>query len=369
MALLRYPGGKSRMLTHLWPYLEHLTRGNAYAEPFVGGGSTALKVAENCPKIDIILNDLDSDISNFWKVIAAVNGDDDFKSLCSIVEDSKTKTDDPSERFNYWKQVKNSKPSTQPERAFKLLFLNKTCYGGLIDGAPIGGWHQQGWEGRGNRRVVCQYTVERIIRELEKAHTRLKHRTQIENLDVLAFLKAHSQCPAYLDPPYYNAHRQYRYHMNNEQHEALAACLKERHFPWIVSYNSHTSIKMLYSWTRIDEFEVGYSNAQRKRIKGHIQKWTKKQELIIISPDLQCHTVPKIMAKKTKVTDSNTTLESVPMTYTICAAVVSLNRLVMATISTTSSTAQKKLTQATGKDNDVLSAEGYKIGYFDVIPK
>jgi hypothetical protein len=67
---LRYPGGKSKLLRHIAPLLAPaLAKAEAFAEPCGGGGSTALWVAENHPKMKIILNDLDPEIAAVWRVV------------------------------------------------------------------------------------------------------------------------------------------------------------------------------------------------------------------------------------------------------------------------------------------------------------
>lgn len=66
MKFLRYPGGKSRLLTHLTKYIppSQDIKGT-YIEPFVGGGSVFFYLKPS----NAILSDLNSDLIELYKGI------------------------------------------------------------------------------------------------------------------------------------------------------------------------------------------------------------------------------------------------------------------------------------------------------------
>jgi hypothetical protein len=85
ISIFRYPGGKSKLLKYFMPLIS-LTDSpqHTYIEPFVGGGSVALAVAQKLPSVRLILNDRDENISSFWKMVAC--GDDrDVKQLLALI--------------------------------------------------------------------------------------------------------------------------------------------------------------------------------------------------------------------------------------------------------------------------------------------
>jgi DNA adenine methylase len=61
---LRYPGGKSKALKTLSSWIP--TDFKEYREPFVGGGSLALLISQNYPKVPIWINDKYFYLYNFW---------------------------------------------------------------------------------------------------------------------------------------------------------------------------------------------------------------------------------------------------------------------------------------------------------------
>ena len=76
----RYFCGKSRYTDFILPTLYRYSGFSVYVEPFVGGGSVALAMAERYPNIKLILNDLDKGIWAFWDLIANAP-DSEFQEL------------------------------------------------------------------------------------------------------------------------------------------------------------------------------------------------------------------------------------------------------------------------------------------------
>ena len=55
---LRYPGGKSRAVKKINPYITDLSSYRQYREPFLGGGSVELHISKMYPKLDIWVRDM-----------------------------------------------------------------------------------------------------------------------------------------------------------------------------------------------------------------------------------------------------------------------------------------------------------------------
>ena len=64
---LRYPGGKSRAIKKMAPYLPDMKEYKEYREPFLGGGSFAIWMTQTYPHLDIWVNDMYPPLVNFWK--------------------------------------------------------------------------------------------------------------------------------------------------------------------------------------------------------------------------------------------------------------------------------------------------------------
>ena len=67
--VFRYPGGKTKLLKKFQDSLI-LSPNDDYYEPFVGGGSVLIHIAQKYPKAKLVVNDLDQHIYSFWKLLA-----------------------------------------------------------------------------------------------------------------------------------------------------------------------------------------------------------------------------------------------------------------------------------------------------------
>lgn len=290
MTMLRYPGGKSRLLKQIVPRIEAQLGDLNYAEVMVGGGSIALKIGSLYPERQIILNDADADVANFWAVVSGQYGADAFEALVERVEATRGPTDDNVNGFDYWKQVKASRPVMVEDKAFRFVFLNKTTFGGQIDASPVGGLDQEGWQGANGRKVYCQYNVDNIIKEMHKCRQILTGRTTVTNLDVMAVLQdLPDDYLAYIDPPYFpgKANKLYRFEMPKDKHAELAAFLEQwSGRPWVLSYDEHLEVRRLYEWAAIEVIEANYSHGpglpEAERKQGKRKTWKASKELIIL---------------------------------------------------------------------------------------
>lgn len=339
-ALLRYPGGKSRVFPIIWRHVAPIIV-DRYAEPFAGGGSTFLGAAKHLPKVQMLINDKDPDVACFWRVVCGA--DTDFEALCKEVTASHEPTDDPARRFAYWREIRDAKPQEQSKRAFRFIFLNKTTFGGQIDASPIGGWNQNGWKGRDNRLVVCQYSVKNVLKNLHKARKLLAGRTTVYNLDVINFLDLIPPTPLYVDPPYFpsSANKLYRFGMNTDEHAALAARLRGYESPWVLSYDDCEEVRSLYSWASFYGMDIKYSSAPAKK------NWKLKTELIIkpmeqttereTTTQSPAAAKPNSMRKKSEVAE-----EAISPTYIVWAALNLHGGLLPSTASNTKEGAAAK---------------------------
>lgn len=263
-----------KVLSHLVPLMGY----GPYVEPMIGGGSVALQIAKTYPRKDIILNDLDPEVATFWRVVSGQEGQTAFLTLCREIELSRGPMDHPVRRLDYWIKIRESNFEEPGRRAFRFLFLNKTCFGGQIDEGPMGGWGQNGWAGRANRGLACQYTVKTILAQLHDANNLLGGRTRVENMDGLELLMSiKPPLTAYIDPPYFpgRSNQLYRFGMGLRQHEALADYLKKCPGSWLLSYDESSAVRALYGWAWIQPIEAKYSHGPGNRA------WKCKTELLL----------------------------------------------------------------------------------------
>ena len=130
---LRYPGGKSKATTKMAPYFPPKNNVKHYREPFLGGGSVALWMAQNYNLESVWVNDLYWPLYNFW-VQLRDNGDE----LSDILHDLKTRhdtIDKAKEMFLEFKDNIDEGPALL--RAVKFWAINKCSFSGLTESSSF----------------------------------------------------------------------------------------------------------------------------------------------------------------------------------------------------------------------------------------
>jgi len=256
--IMRYPGGKSKLISEIGKFLDPLLiECDIYTEPFVGGGSVALHAAKKNDGMILHLNDLDSGISSFWKIVV----DGDLDSLFKLMRRH------PSVRL--FKELRDSTPVDVVDKAYKALFLNRCAFSGISTSGPIGGYDQKSeW------KIGCRYNYVRLKKEIEEAHELLRDRTVVTGIDFRKVMN--NDGLYYVDAPYYTKGDQlYPVKMLHKDHVVLMYILQGND-NWVASYDQCKEIRELYSWAKIIPIKAGYS------INGIKKSWKRSKECIII---------------------------------------------------------------------------------------
>jgi DNA adenine methylase len=271
MSLLRYCGGKVKQAKNIVPHIK-VQAGGVFCEPFVGGGSVALAVAEREMKIRkrsynpgaplrIVLNDRNPGVAAFWSIISG----EDWASYRAFV----TRVIDAEPSVTLFKSLKASQPTTQGDLAYKFFLLNRMCFMPSNGKRPLGGWTQP----RGGIDDRCN--MESLIDQMHAAREILIGRTSVFALDFSKVIAAaESDWTLYLDPPYYAAGSELytEFTMEDEKHIELRDMLRETPADWVLSYDKHTRIAELYTedFADVHPLEVQYSMHARKATEALI---------------------------------------------------------------------------------------------------
>lgn len=120
--LLKWPGGKTRVLKHLQPFIPETY--NRYYEPFVGGGAFFFHNRFH----DAVLSDVNTELVNFYQQVQQnpdellqLLGSDVFQNTKTCYMQVRSWDQDPG-----WVEQR-----TPAERAARFFFLNKTGFNGL----------------------------------------------------------------------------------------------------------------------------------------------------------------------------------------------------------------------------------------------
>ncbi len=131
---LKWAGGKRQLLPiindNLPPELKS-GKINRYIEPFVGGGAVLFDLLQKYEFKAIIINDLNVDLINLYKVVK--NDVTTLINKLSVISDEYLLLDkDARKKYFYSARKKfNNVPSGSIEKSVYLMFLNKTCFNGL----------------------------------------------------------------------------------------------------------------------------------------------------------------------------------------------------------------------------------------------
>jgi DNA adenine methylase len=238
---LSYIGGKNRLAKQIIAMLPAHT---TYVEPFSGGA----QVFFHKPPSEVeVLNDLDREIVNFYRVCQWHHDEliRYFKfSLVSRSQFDLFKTTDPA-------------ALTDIQRAARYLYLQKTCYGGLVRHKNYGG----------NVTQPPGFNIERLPEILEDSHARLA-RVQIESLPYEQVLERYDRPTTlfYLDPPYFGR-KLYNYNFEPGDFTTLAGRLKGLKGKFVLSLNDVPEVRRIFRGFTIKGVELFYTAQQKAGLR------------------------------------------------------------------------------------------------------
>lgn len=231
---LSYIGGKNRLAKQLIAmFPEHTT----YVEAFAGGAQVLFHKEPS--KVEVV-NDLDGDIVNFFRV-CQLHHEELVRYLRYTVVSRK-----------WFELLKGTDPAslTDIQRAARHLYLLKNCFAGLVRNLN---YHLHVVQPPG-------FNLERLPELLENTHKRLA-RVQIECLPYEEVLKRYDR-PAtffYLDPPYWGR-KLYRHNFTTEDFVKLEERLRKIKGKFMLSLNDVPEVRALFKNFHIREIELHYTS-------------------------------------------------------------------------------------------------------------
>ena len=262
--IFRFPGSKAQFLAPLAPFLDRLLQGRkSFHDVFTGGGAVSLFVAARYPGLELCLNDLDPDLSAFWRVVAG----DEVEALCDRLALRPT--------IDLFYELRRTAPKTDVDRAFRALFFSRCCFSGLLHGNPLGGERQMS----PTNKVFSRYHGARLVQQIRQAHKLISRRTLVTCADGAQYVRRHPTAPMYVDPPYFEkGDRLYRQRMMLADHLRLADALRSAS-TWVLSYDRSPVIEELFEWAHCHAIGARYS------VSGKKTKWATNEELVIVPRD------------------------------------------------------------------------------------
>lgn len=247
-ALLKYPGAKNRLAPWI---VSHIPSHKVYCEPFLGSAAVFLNKE---PAYNEILNDLDDDIYNFFKVVR-----ENPEELCRLIEAT------PYSRTEYTTAYVESEEealSIESARRFAVK-----CWQGF----GCGNKYKNGYRrGIGAASPNPAKAWARLPETIQLAAERIKN-AQIEHKDALELITdlCGKDTFIYIDPPYLQDTRKsylYNHEMTDEQHAELLQIVKESDCKIMISaYENELYDNVLADWKK--EHKSTTAECSRRRVE------------------------------------------------------------------------------------------------------
>ena len=279
--MMRYPGGKLRLQKKINKVIELVypdSKNNwVVGEPFTGGGGSLINMALDFPNWKFRINDLNPEVYTFWKFFALANPKE-MADFYKKIEQAKPTLKSYYEMFGDKdatpeEQTKNCESMKPIDRAFRIIFLNKTSFGGYITQAlPIGGKKQQSkWH------VDEYWNPKNIIKKCQKAKSAIDGKIlSVDNLDCSNFVKKYKFDFVYADPPYIVYGKQW-YGCDFDM-KALTKFREDLSGRWCISMDSIKETKELFKDDRIELVDVKHT---AKSLTKGTNKIKSAEELVV----------------------------------------------------------------------------------------
>ncbi|MEG9884163.1 MAG: DNA adenine methylase [Hyphomicrobiales bacterium] len=236
-----YVGGKFYLARRLVARIEAIPH-DTYAEPFFGMGGVFLR-RRQATKAEII-NDINKEIITLYRILQ--------RHYAAFLEMMRFQITSRAE----FERLAKTDPSTLTdlERAARILYLQRTAYGGKAYGQTFGI----------SPTNPGRFNVTKLGPILEDLHERLAG-VVIECLPYGDFIRRYDKPETlfYLDPPYWGCENLYGPVFERADFTRLADQLAGIEGKFILSLNDTPEIRELFAAFRIDTVETTYS-VQRK---------------------------------------------------------------------------------------------------------
>jgi len=267
---LRYPGGKSRAVKKMAPYFPPLGDYAEYREPFLGGGSVALYVAQQYPHISIWVNDLYEPLYTFWKQLQ-ISG----KKLTNELIQLKSRYPDRESARGLFLESRQyldlPLASSEPfHRACSFYVVNKCSFSGLTESSSFSAQaSDQNFSMRGIEKLPF--------------YSQLIQKWHITNLSYEKLMTNDDGVFLYLDPPYSikdNLYGKKGTMHSGFSHETFHKTCDKYKVDQMISYNSDNLIKERFHGWKAQEYDHTYT---MRSVGDYMKDQQKRKELILLN--------------------------------------------------------------------------------------
>lgn len=242
-----YIGGKPRLSKQI---ISEIPDHKTYCEVFSGAAWVFFRKK---PSAVEVLNDLDSDLIAFYRVVQAHLEEflKQFKWLLTS-----------REWFEDWKSQLDSRGLTDIQKAARYYYVQRQAFGGRVRGRTYGV--------QPDRKP--RINLVRMEEEMSAVHLRLAQ-VWIENLSWQQLIPRYDRLDAffYCDPPYFEC-PDYKHNLVLEDYVAMAEILSQIKGKFLLSINDHPEMRKVFKGFRRRSVSLIYSVGTKP---------TKAKELLI----------------------------------------------------------------------------------------
>ena len=273
--VLRYPGGKSRVIYRLYRRNMLPEDMKEYREGFLGGGSCALAFSTMYPGIPVWVNDLYTNLYYFW-IQLQTNSDSLINRLLELKDEACRAEDIEELEKNHRELYADMRglidTSEDPnDLATAFYVLNRSSFGGFTE-QNKNAFIRDSYKNTifSQSKIKKLANISSIIQPWRITNSDYRDLMTAPGKDVFVFL----------DPPYLI--KDMLYGKNKEMHSSFShddfikSC-KETSHNWMITYNDHPWLREQFSDYHMENFEFRYSLAHRAENKN------KKEELLIMN--------------------------------------------------------------------------------------
>lgn len=233
-------GGKRRLAKHILPlFPTH----SCYVEPFAGGAAL-LFMRDEPAKVEV-LNDIDGELVNFYRVVKH-----HMMEFCHQFRWAVT-----SRQMFEWLKITPPDVLTDIQRAARFYYLQKLAFGAKSTGQSFG----TATTARPRLNLV------RLEEDMSDTHARLAH-VLVERLSwaecVSRYDRPHTLF--FMDPPYWKLAGYAAPSLELADYQAMARVLHEIEGKAILTINDHPDMRQVFRDFRIREVDTQYTVGGRQ---------------------------------------------------------------------------------------------------------
>lgn len=268
---LRTPGGKSKVVKKLLAPRFPEFEGDFY-EPFIGGGSVALFVAQMYPNKKIYINDLNPKLIGFWRFLQA-----DPNTLVESLHNIRDAFDPDDiekgkELLQRMSEALYEGDGNPLKVAASYYVLNKISFSGMTEHASL--------SKSAYKKTFNHKNIDKILEV--SSHTK---NFEISNKHYKDFMtKPQENDFTFLDPPYMiessNLYGKDGEMHKDFDHHLFLNSVKDLKGKWMITYNDNEWLREAYKDYNIEVVEYTYFMAFKTNEDGE-KETRKKDELII----------------------------------------------------------------------------------------